>query len=158
MKKLLLLLLLSGCTANGPVFNENALPKTDGATLIVYRDNVYYGAFGKIAFEINGQEFCRLHNSSFYVHSGLHDKVSVTASIWDMPGTSRIVIDTKPGKVYYVKMDIDSGKQISGGLGGLPGALIAEGIAPTGGPYIFTNISPEQAKSELAGLHQDCVK
>lgn len=157
MKFLVLLpLLLAGCAmqASGPLFSGPT--KSEGATLILYRDNSYYGNFGKLPFEINGEKACELHNSSFYTQSGLHGKFTISASVWDMPGTSRLMINAKGNEIYYVRWNIDSSKQVASGFGGFFGQLAAEGAANTGGPYIFTIIEPSIAKQELKNLRQDC--
>lgn len=158
MRSLLLILLLTGCTATGPVFNEAALPSGDQSTLVIYRPDAYLGAgAGLYSIDINGETACRLHTGSFFVVRNAKDKIIVSSSIWSDPGTSRISVDAKPKHTYYIKMLPDNAKQVAGVAGGLAGLIAAEGISNTGGPFIFSSVDDQTAKNELSKLKQDCI-
>lgn len=155
---ILTLLMLAGCAANGIEFNESEIPKTNGATIVVYRPMAYLGAgAGLYTVGVNGNDACRLHPGSFFLVNDAIGKTEVTASIWSDPGTSRIPINAKSGEIYYIKMEPNDVKQAAAMGAGLVGLLIAEGISSTSGPFIFTEIDDNQAKNELSGLKQDCV-
>lgn len=157
MKKLLPLLLLTGCAAQGPVYSEAAIPKGEGATLVVYRNMAYLGnQAGLYPVHVNGKE-CRLHPGSFFAVNGLKGESKITASSWDAPGTSKVTLNVQPNKTHYVRMDADNGRQVATVVGGLAAVSLMEASNPAG-PFILAEVSESEAKRELASLKQDCLQ
>lgn len=149
-------LFLYGCSATGPAFNESMLPKNNGAAVVVYRPAAYSGSATGWDVHIEDKT-CSLHYASYWTHSGLRGLTHITAEHWAAPGTSRITVDAKSHGIYYLRLEVDGGKTVAGALGGVAGYMVAEGMASTGGPFIFTSVEPIQAKQELESLHQDCL-
>lgn len=153
IKYILALLFLSGCAASGPEYNE----AHHSSGVIIYKPSSAIGmGAGLYEIDLNGKRQCKLHPGSYFVSDIVGD-VTISSSSWDMPGTSKISFKAWPGKTYFVRMDTNDGKQIAATAGGLVGALSAEAFSSTGGPFIFTLVEPNQAKSELQGLKQDCL-
>lgn len=159
MRRLGLLLtgFLSACSAAGPVFDRSVLENKSGATLVIYRVNAFQGSAGYFDIDVNGIPACKLLNASFYISERPAGDIHVSSSIWNSPGTSRIRMKAEPHHRYFVRMEMDGSKQLAGALGGLSGQLLAEGMASTGGPFIFTLLPEQQALEELKGLNQDCL-
>lgn len=157
MRLLIALLLLSACTASGANFESFSVPKSDRATVIIYRDNPFYALFATLSFQVNEKNVCALHNSSFYIQQNIEGPITISASTWDLPGTSILTFNTKPKEVYYVKMNVNSEKQIIGGISGMAGTLISEKSSTIKGPYIFTLMDSNMAKNELSNLKRDCI-
>lgn len=111
---------------------------------------------GLYGIDVNGISACKLHPGSFFIINA-QKEVNISSSVWDMPGTSNISFKIEPKKIYYVRMDSSAGKQGAGALGGLVGALVAEGITKENGPFLFTLMDEKQAKEELYNLRQDCI-
>lgn len=152
MRYLVVLFLLAACTATGPSFNEGNLPKGNGATIVIYRPYAPLALAGYFDIDINGQKTCNLYPDGFFVRSGLYKDVTISSSIFDQPGTSRIVIPTKPKHVYYVSMEINNDKQMISVFSGLIGRLATEGSSSQSGPFIFTLVDEEKAKQDLSKL------
>jgi len=142
MRAILLLLVLSACVANGPIYSEPKKP-----SIIVYRPETTIPKAGVFYIEANGVPVCNLLPLSYFVLN--EDKVTLSSSKFMMLGTSRITV-TRPS---YVRIELSPIKQFGVATGGLVGD-IATG---EGGPFTFTVVEPDIARKELAGLHRDCV-
>ncbi len=156
MRHLSLLLLLAACNASGPSFNESLLSVGDDSTVVVYRNNKFLGAAGYFEIDVNGIPACKLHNQGFYVIKS-NGNINISSSIWNQPGTSLIQLKTVPGQAYFVRMEMDSDKQVAGGLGGIGGQMIAENVSNNAGPFVFTQVDRSTAIKELNTLKQDCI-
>lgn len=155
---LLFLWCLTACAASGPGFNEAMLPKDDGATLIIYRNDWYKGpSLNWWDIDINGINECSLHPNRFFIKHALPGRLNIASSMAGEPGTSRISLDIKSTETKYIRMEADANKIGATLLGGMAGRLIAEGVSETGGPFIFTNVDYEQARKDLRDLRQDCL-
>lgn len=157
MRYVILLLVLAGCAASGPAFNEAALPVDSNSTLVIYRPSGYTGAAVGWDVDVNGKTHCNLHNGSFYIDSVTPGKIDLTSEIWSAPGTTRLSFIGKPRTVYYVRLEADGGKAASAILGGAAGMFIAEGVSSTGGPFLFTLVDKQEALPTIADLKQDCL-
>lgn len=141
---LLLSLSVTACTtASGPLYSDSHDP-----SIIVYRTDWPY-RIRPYSVDVNGLHGCDLHANAFFILSP--DRVNLTASLWDQPGTSKITVKGPA----YVRIDYSQAKYWSGVAAGLIGELATEGI--NNGPYVFTIVAKEQALQELHGLHQDCL-
>ena len=108
MKKLCLILLaLTSCT-DGPIYSsvKNSLPApaANASQLLVYRpDSLALG--GAIpGIDVNDATVCHITNNSFFLRTVPAQKVTIAASEWSMPGTSRISFTPKPGVRYYIRV------------------------------------------------------
>lgn len=149
------LMALSGCTSTGPVYSslKPGRPPSGMAQVIVYETSSL--RLSPIYVDMNGESACAL--SGFFVKDVPAGPVTLSSSIWDMPGTSRLTIDAKPGKRYYVKFQMDTGKSLGFGAFGLLGAAVAEGASSHGGPYLIEAIDEKIATEELQSLKKaDC--
>lgn len=153
------LLSLAGCSASGPSFNETALPKGDGATVVVYRDGGPLGiAAAGYEIDFNGEFTCKLLPRSFFVnYQNKPQKTVISSTIFGEIGTSRIALNLKPDGVYYVRLDVNKQRVAASMALGMAGAAIDEASSENSGPFIFKLMPPEQAKQELTGLRQDCI-
>jgi hypothetical protein len=152
MRRILILLLLSGCTATGPVFKEPEYP-----AVVIYQPAEGLNGLGSLTnpVEINGEKVCDLHHGAYFI-ARPQGKMIISASWFDRPGTSRIKMDANPKKTYYIHMEWNKWKSSAIGFGML-GALVAEGASDHGGPFIFNLVEPAAAMQELSGLKQDCI-
>lgn len=155
MRALILLLFLTACSATGPEFKDVSIPVSkDSATVVIYRPKAtpLFGEGGMYSVEVNGQEKCMLHNSAFLVADKLSGVVNVSSSVWSEPGTTRIKFQTRPGKISYVRMQMNDSRQATAILTGYVGLWITEGVSSQSGPFVFTLVEESQAKEELKAL------
>lgn len=140
MKKLLLCILLTGCTANGGNYANQK------GNLIVYRpfSPFYINTF---SMDINGQPTCDLHNGSFFI-TNIKNESTLSFSRWNLPGASRI--SAKPNS--FIRVDLDTASMITGAVG----SAIEQGLGKENGAFTLTEVTPDFAKKELKGLRQDC--
>lgn len=148
MRALVLILLLTGCNANGPLYNAPNKP-----SVIIYRENNFYMSTRRIPVDIDGKSVCDLHNGSYFVYYPTSDKINISASIWDLPGTTRKSYSIDPSEMNYVRLSFDGGTSVATMLGGIAGTALAE----NNGPFSLTIMPENQAAHDLAGLHQDCI-
>lgn len=133
-------LILSGCgSAQGPVFSG-----AESGT-VLYRPAHGYGELSTFTVAINGKQ-CVLHSAGYVLIPVKHTEIS--AEIFSVPGTSRIIIDTN--EPVFVRIDMDENKALVHAFGGLIGDYIAH--TDDTGPYLFTKTTA----AELRGLRQDC--
>lgn len=154
---ILLPILLAGCVASGPIYNEKAISKSNGTTIIVYRNGSMINSLDYFNIDINGHLSCKLYNNGFFVSSDINGDIIISASAWNLPGTSRINLKPKNNGIYYIHVEADDDKKFAGAAGGFIGQLLAEGISSNSGPYWFETREPIAAKEELKSLKQDCL-
>lgn len=147
-KSILLALLLGACTATGPVYNEADVKEN----LIIYRPSHTLASARTFHIAINSEAVCKLGNGGFFA-TNLATAAEVSADAPDMPGTARL----KVSPPAYVRVEANSSKFLATGFGGLLGMGTAEAASNSPGPYILTQIPPEQARAELQGLKRDCM-
>lgn len=149
---------LFGCVANGPLYKAPESVSREKATLIIYRPDLFMGSAGYYEVDINNITRCKLHNNGYLIAEESPGVIEISSSIWNQPGTSRIKINAKPQEVYYVRMEMDSGKQVTGAIAGFAGQLLAEGASSTGGPFVFSLMHPDHAKGQLqtVRLESEC--
>lgn len=137
--------LITSCSATGPVYNDQK------GNLIIYRPSHSIYSMSKFQIDFNNETKCKLSNGGFYV-TNIKDNINISASIWDIPGTSKIV--AKPNS--FIRVEPEKSIAFAGGAFGLLGQVVAE-KSSTSGPFPLTLVPAEQAKQELKGLHQDCM-
>lgn len=162
MKKLLIvLLLLSGCSGAGPAYSTVGdgfiKPHSGMAKLIIYRESNLLNISARYWVELNGSEVCKLHNGSFLMKDVRPGSTEIASSNFGSYGTSRLTIDTKPGQVIYVKMEINTQRAMTGVLGGMIANAIDEGVSENNGPVYLGVVNPESAKAEMASMNLDCT-
>lgn len=140
----LLMLLLTGCSATGPAFDRSMVRDN----LVIYRPDGFYSGIFQI--EVNGRPVCKLKKAGYVVVKDSNRELNITSEIWDMPGVSRLTVINKGDT--YVRADVDADKQAAGVVGG----YIGEAMHGMTGPYIFTEVPESQALRELEGLKRDC--
>jgi hypothetical protein len=144
---------LTSCAASGPGYMQTVTgvaPPSDQAELIIYRTSGFMLAARAPKIEINGQPTCDLPQGGFFKQSVSPGTTTVSASLWDMPGTSRAGFNAEAGKRYAVRVSVDGGKMTSGVLGGFVGLALAEGMSGRGGPFQIDVMLEEAASAELA--------
>lgn len=150
---LLSLLLLTACAGTGDIYRSTVVPETK-AQVVVYRPSSFVGSGYSPNVEINGRPTCRLANGSFFVRNLNPGQTTLSASAWDLPGTSRLSFDTRAGQQYFVRTSFDSSKVGAFALGGMTGALINESAASNKGPYFITLVPEGIAKGEVAKTNE----
>lgn len=163
LKNILLIsasLTLCACQTGGIPYDSYILPAISkgDSQIIVYRPSGDYMRLRSPSVEVNGVSRCNLKGGSFFSVEMPPQQVLISASLWDMPGTSRQSIIAKKGQRAFVKIAVNSDKQWSGALGGLIGMGIAEGMSSRSGPFIIEQVSTEQAQADLQNVvnAQDC--
>lgn len=154
MNKLVILaafLLLAACSPQGALYSE-AKPDPKTATVIIYRPDRVFGAATYFYIDINGTKACSLAKGGYFTRHTPDSKMTISSSMFSVPGTSRTTLNLQRNHVYYLRMELNGAKQMGGAIGGMVGALVAEGVSDTAGPYLFTLIDEQQAKQELQGL------
>lgn len=158
VKNIILILpfIISACGASGVPYSAADSVKTINqkmSKLIIYRPS----SLGLMArtpdVEINGNKACELPNGSFFSREYEPQNINLTVQLWDMPSTSKISINTKAGKVYYVRISSDGGKIAAGVAAGFVGLAIAEGVSSHAGPFVIDLLDEQAAIPELKNLN-----
>ncbi len=151
-----LCILLSACSATGPTYSSlDSSPRrlaAQNVELVVYRPSSFALMARAPDVEINGVNTCELSNGSFFTREIELRSVAITASLWDMPGTSRLSFKPQAGKRYFVRVSTDGGKLTAGVIGGYIGLAIAEGASSRGGPFVIDLLDEQAALPELQPL------
>jgi len=144
-----LCILLSACSATGPTYSSlDSSPRrlaAQNVELVVYRPSSFALMARAPDVEINGVNTCELSNGSFFTREIELRSVAITASLWDMPGTSRLSFKPQAGKRYFVRVSTDV-------VGGYIGLAIAEGASSRGGPFVIDLLDEQAALPELQPL------
>jgi len=150
---ILAFLLLAGCASVGPTYTELApLPPSHGmAQIVVYQPPAAI-RLSSTAVDINGVPGCEIATGTFFYKDVPSGSMTISSSIWNMPGTSRLTIPTILGKRYYIKFQMDMGKSMSFGALGFVGALASEGVSSGGGPFLIESVNEEVALRDLQSL------
>lgn len=147
-KAILLSLLLSACNATGIEYTGE-----QSGNLVVYRPWHTVNSLGYYYMDMNGKPVCGLGNGGYFIKHAT-GKTTISSSLWNQPGTSRITINVD--KKTYIKIEHNSQRMLVGAIGGLGGQLLDEGVSDYSGPFIISQIPQSQALVELRGLKQDC--
>lgn len=150
MKKLIILLLLAGC-AQGPQWSAPPTVEHGKAQIVLFEPKSL--RLSSTAVDLNGQHGCDVAAGGYFVLNVPPGEQTLSASIWDMPGTSRLTVNAKAGQRYYVRLDYDFGKGAAFGGLGLPGALAVEGASSHGGPFTIELIDQKTALDALPSMH-----
>lgn len=144
-----LVLFLSACSATGPLYHDTQL-----ASLVIYRPSSAIYISKDFPVAVNGVDVCDLSNAGFTRIPVTSNQTTITGSLWNSPGTSRLTIDTSKHKTYYVK--VEGGANIMGGLiGGFIGQLGSEGVNGSG-PFDITLVPKDQALIDLKDIKGQC--
>lgn len=150
---LLSLLLLSACAGTGEIYRSEVVPSKQ-AQVVVYRPNLFVGMMRSPRIEINGQETCDLAKGSHIVRNVNPGPVTISASQWDLPGTSRLTIPAQPGQRYYVRTVYNNDKVMAGSLGGYTGIFAAEASNEPSGPFLIKLVPEGMARGEVAKTNE----
>ncbi len=100
---ILTFVLLSGCSANGPTFQNLAVPTQNKSIVYFYRQAAFYGAANCPNLIINGNKIGCLKNGGFLQieleqgeHTVLFDK-----GTWEPDKDLRTNFSVESGKVYF---------------------------------------------------------
>lgn len=149
-----LIALLGGCSATGPAYRDAAYRDAQSASLVIYRPSSVVYISKDFPVAVNGVDVCRLSNAGYTRVPVTSSQTTITGSLWNSPGTSRLTIDTSKHKTYYVK--VEGGANIMGGaIGGFIGQLGAEAVNGSG-PFDISLVPKEQALIELADIKGQC--
>lgn len=144
--------LVAGC-ASGPSYMETARqmqpPAPGAARVAIYRPAGDMYPLRSPGVDINGLPACDLASGGIFVRDIAPGRVTVSSSLWDSPGTSRLSFNAAPGTTYHVRLAVDFGKSF-GALAGLPGMLAAEAVSDRGGPFTIGIVEPASVSAELA--------
>lgn len=151
---LAVIVLTAGC-ASGPNYLEVAgythQPSTNTARLAVYRSAGDMYPMRSPSVDVNGLPTCDLPSGGIFIKDVPPGRITISSSLWDAPGTSRLNFNAIAGRTYHVRMAVDFGKSF-GALAGLPGMLAAEAISDRGGPFTIGIVEPANVQNELAEL------
>lgn len=159
MRKLLLLLLLSGCMQKpaGPFYDVSSVPNKGTATIVVYRnERKLMNQDGLLNVNINGVVSCNLVNGAYTEAKNIHGDATISVTGWDEPGTARLTINTKPNNIYYIRLDEKTERSMAGFVGGFVGKIAEEIVSDKGGPTRMVTVLPDTAKFELGLKRQYC--
>lgn len=151
-KYILCLLLLAGC-ASGPTYSGIEHGKTQ---IVIYRPSALASFSARFWIEVNGNEFCKLHNAAFVIHPAEPGKITLGSSNFGSMGTSKITFDLRQGQTIFVKMEVNGQRTLTGAVGGIIGQTIDGEISENAGPVYLGTVSKETAHQEMQGLSQDC--
>lgn len=98
-----------------------------------------------------------MRNSGYLLTKDVRGEINIEAAVWSEPGTSRLKLGTKPGEIYYLRLDAKPERLGAALFAGFVGMLAEEGMSSSGGPFTFTQIAQPQAIKELRGMKQDCI-
>lgn len=154
MKRLALtaLLLANACAATGAPYTEHIDPHS--GDIVVYRISELM-AFTPYSIDVNGAPACNLDRGGFFVVHR-NGAVTISASMFASPGTSRLSVVTSKGTTRYARIGLNDDKRWATAGAGFIGALIAEGASGKSGPFDIELVDPSVAKQELIGLKEDC--
>jgi hypothetical protein len=150
---IVILLMLSACSSSGIPYSSKLVGhEKNSAQLIVYRPSSMAFSMRTPDIEINSKKTCGLPNGEFFIKTIDPSIQIISASFWDMPGTSQIKIDTKKDHTYYVRVMASSDKAVASGGIGLIGMLLDESVSDRSGPFYIDLVDEKTAQSELANL------
>jgi hypothetical protein len=152
---IVLLLLLSACNGTGPIYTHKE-PESGKARIVVYRPDSSKFMLRSPSVDFNGIKACDLPNNSYFVREVEPKALTVSASFWDMPGTSRIVIDAKPNAAHFVRVSVDNDRFVAGMLGGVIAMGAVEATSSTSGPLRMENVERSKAETELNQMKRGC--
>lgn len=104
------LLLLGGCAANAPTFDESGFGSEsipDGKARIVLlrtRDSALYVA-RQASVSLDGEKIGGAGYGSFFVHDIDAGDHGLRADMWDMPGQCELIFTAAAGETYYFQVD-----------------------------------------------------
>lgn len=134
MRKLVFMALfsLAGCASvGGAVYSPPQTPAKGMAQLVVYENSAWKKTSQEV--DINGVTACSLVQGGFFIRNVPAGSTTISSSIWDLPGTSRLTVNAQAGHRYYVRVQYD---------------LAAARV----GPFAIDNVDEGTAKSELRSL------
>lgn len=166
----LIILLLADCTASGPTYSslpETALqPKEGMARFVIYRPESFKYFLRPLSVRVNGTQVCDLKNGSFFIRDMAPWRLTLSAHLSHMPGTSWIKMNSEAGHAYYIRLHVDDAKFAAG----LPGSGMDEDMAaldtikavanpaPDAGPFLIKIVEQKEVLPELQALKEsvDC--
>jgi hypothetical protein len=133
-----LLLLLSGCIAPGPVFVAAEAPSSDQALIYVYRINDQFGQMVPTQIIINGNEVAKLPDNAYtfaHVPAGAFKLFATRFMDFNYSEKRRVAVEAlvSGGETYFFKVRTVAG----------PMAIVT---------YVSVE-PPEQGKKDLQTLH-----
>ena len=142
----LLVISLTGCSATGPVFKEEAAVQVDKALIYVYRPSALFNAGGYPNLYVNGRDLGPLYNGGYIPVVTAPGKTNLVLkgefSTWGMQKPIGIALDAIAGKKHFVRF----GNEITSFFA-VPGAGFY-------GSRIVIQEAPEEfAKGEIANTN-----
>lgn len=142
-------IILSGCASTGPIYTTHEAIN-DKAQILIYRPSASMGSLRSPNIEINGIQTCDLASGSYIARNVDSGETTISASLWDMPGTSRLEINTKPHNKYYIRVSFDGSKLMGAAFGGMIGMGAVEAISTNRGPFIIQRADNEDGNREIS--------
>ncbi len=162
---LAVVLTLSGCsgvregTRQGAVMSWSEAPANARARIVVYRPSTLDHFQRSPEIDLNGVPACDLPNGEAFFRDIEPGSVTVSTSLWDWPGTSRLAFRADEGRTYFVRMSPNAEKRLAGLLGGHPGVWIAEALAERGGPFLLDLTARAEALASLESISAaECIQ
>jgi hypothetical protein len=131
------------------------------AQLVIYRPDSFKYMARTLDVGLGGNYACDLPNGSFLIKDTDKDRMAISASLWGLLGTSRIMLNPEAGKQYFVKVSVDNAKfsaavaneeSQSDPDGSSPDTVMSNGSSPKAGPFLIELIDEKAAKAELQTL------
>ncbi|MFY9288782.1 MAG: hypothetical protein WAO98_09815 [Alphaproteobacteria bacterium] len=152
IRKILLLAVgsavLTACAATGPSFQ---LRSSDKPQIVIYRTNHTVGFGASYWVEINGQQVCDLHNSSFMIYAAQPGENIITSSAFGRVGTAKLTLNLRSKEVVYVRMEQ------TGVTGAMLFGVIGDAIENDAGPVKLEIVSKNVAEEGMKEMGQDCL-
>jgi len=161
MKQAILLVLLgmTACAASGPQYsaiNKDIVTASDNkAKIVIYRMKEFYGSANTYWVEMNGKQFCDIHDGSFAIYETTPTTVNLATSTFGVVGTSRLSVKLAPRETVYVRFEQKDSRIASGLFGGVIGQAINEGVSDSPGPINLTVVPRSVAESEMYSFRHE---
>lgn len=156
MKNVLLItslcLSLAACATMGPQYSQKSIPpvKNSAAQLVVFRPSAFTGPGGPY-FYVNDEKKCQVGgNGVFAVDIAAGTNTLVTDATLGTP--SRMELDAKAGRRYYIKIEENHAKSTAAGAFGLIGVATYNAAASDNADYKMEVLDADYAQSALKSM------
>jgi hypothetical protein len=149
------LILLGGCAARGPVYDEQVVKQSadsQNARLITFRMKEDGLSRRGASVKLNGEPLGKLAHAGFNVFDVKPGKHALMVDQWDAPGTCTLQIDVAAGNTYYFEVKQRSENVTSRVFFGLIGGAIESAGRECGGAFSIEPVPSDVAAQKLPSL------
>lgn len=144
---------LFGCAATGPRFSEIALHQSAGmANMVVFREDSLHVGGRSVRVAIDNRTAASIANAGFItfdIAPGFH---TITADLWDAPGSCSTTARLDGGNRYYFQVEPRTAATVAQVAFGLVGAAIESSGNMCGGAFAIFPVTEEVALPILQNL------